>query len=132
MIPLHTRSAHPGDIPYVLATWIRSYGRQFSAARRGPVLDKFRHEYVDRVMAADPHIVMLCSPEKHSALHGYSISTNGHLAWVYVAKDLRRNGYAREAITSVLRGYPDRIVVNWRWPFESTRFVLNRLGSVAA
>ncbi len=131
MIPLHTRSAHPGDLPYVLATWVRSYGRQFSAARRGPVLDKFRHEYVDRVMAADPHIVMLCSPEKHSALHGYAIALNGSLAWAYVAKDLRRNGYARDAITASMRGYADTIRVTWRWPFETKRFRLERLAIAA-
>lgn len=129
---LHTRNAHPGDMPYVLATWVRSWVAALPRSKRADMAPtNYRRTYVDKVMAADPHIVVLCSPEKHSALHGYVVTLDGAIAWAYVVRDLRRLGYAREAITAALRGYPDAIRCFMAWPFPSKRFRFERLERAA-
>ncbi len=125
---LHTRYAHPGDLPYVLATWPRSY---VGAYKGRDSFAEFRRSYMDPIMKADPAIVVLCSPESHATLHGYAVAAGKALAWVYVAKDLRGQGYAREAITAVLRGYPSEIRCHKAWPFESSRFIFERLRRAA-
>lgn len=128
---LHVRSAHPGDMPYVLATWVRSYAMGQSSARRQQAILDFRRRYVDAIMAQDPHIVVLCSPSSHSTLHGYAVVLHGGLAWAYVAKPLRREGYARQVITSALRYYPESIRTHSRWPWESERYRFEKLQRAA-
>ncbi len=125
---LHTRSAHGGDMGYVISTWMRSYVGPYNGKLSFP---DYRKRYVDKVLSADPHIVVLCSPEKHSALHGYAVALDGAIAWTYVVKDLRRQGYAREAMTAALRGYPDEIRTHMAWPFPSKRFRFERLERAA-
>lgn len=128
---LDTRSAHPGDMPYVLATWVRSYAMGQSSARRQQAIIDFRRRYVDRIMAASPHVVVLCSPESHRTLHGYAVELDGGIAWAYVAKPLRGRGYARQVMTAALRGYPEHIRVHSRWPFDSPRFRFEKLQRAA-
>ncbi len=126
---IRQRNAIEADMPYVLSTWVRSYGSRVPSSRRQEAIVQFRRRYVAPVLAADPHIVVLCSPERPSALHGYAISLAGALVWAYVAKDLRRHGLARQAIAAALRDYPDAIPVNAQWPFPSERFRFQKLAA---
>ncbi len=128
---LRQRSATPSDMPYVYSTWVRSYASGVSSDRRQQAVVRFRDGYVDLVMNSDPHIVLLCSPESRNTLHGYAVAVDGALAWVYVARDLRRLGLARRAITAALRGYPETIRVHCAWPWDSERFVFEKLKEAA-
>ncbi len=130
-LDLRARSAHPGDLPYILSTWVRSYGSGIPSARRQQAVADYRRRYVDRVMASDPHIVLLCSPESRNTLHGYAVAVGDALAWVYVARDLRGLGLAKRAITAALRGYPETIRVHCAWPWDSGRFVFEKLKEAA-
>lgn len=126
---LRQRNATPEDMPYVLSTWVRSYGSSIPSARRQQAIVEFRRRYVDRVMRKNPHIVLLCSPDSHKTLHGYAVALDGALVWTYVTKDLRRLGLARDAITAALRGYPDTIRVRCAWPWTSDRFKFERIAA---
>jgi hypothetical protein len=128
---LRQRSATPSDMPYVLSTWVRSYGSGIPSARRQQAVADYRRRYVDRIMASDPHIVLLCSPESRNTLHGYAVAVGDALAWCYVAKDLRGLGLAKRAITGALRGYPEKIPVHCVWPWQSERFVFEKLKEAA-
>jgi GNAT superfamily N-acetyltransferase len=128
---LRQRSATPSDMPYVLATWVRSYGSGIPSARRQQAVADYRRRYVDRIMASDPHIVLLCSPESRNTLHGWCCAIAGGVAWVYVAKDLRRLGLARRLITAALREYPETIRVHCAWPWTSDRFRFEKLKEAA-
>ncbi len=128
---LHTRSAHPGDLPYVLATWVRSYASSRPRAQQSGAAARFRREYVDPVMYLDPHIIVLCSPESHRTLHGHVVALGDALCWLYVARDLRRQGYARELCMAALGGYPESVPVHRPWPFETKRFTFRKLEKAA-
>lgn len=115
---LLTRPANASDMPFVLATWVRSY----AFGKRGGAASTFRHSYVDPIMKSAPSIVVLCSPGNTNTLHGYAVATGSGLAWVYVAKDLWRLGYARQLIEAALGGYPEHVTVHHAWPWPTRRF----------
>ena len=123
------RSALPADMPYILSTWVRSYGSMVPSARRQSAIVEFRRRYVDRIMAQDPHIAVICSTGRGSTLHGYAVALDGAICWAYVAADLRGHGLARQAMSGALGAYPSTISVNVVWPFPTTRFKFQRLAA---
>lgn len=123
------RPALESDMPYVLSTWVRSYGSGVPNMRRQQAIVAFRKRYVDRIMGMHPRIMVLCSPESRGTLHGYAIEHRGALAWVYVTRELRKMGMAKKAIRAALSDYPEDIRVHCAWPFPTTRFRFERLAA---
>lgn len=123
---LLTRMAMADDMAFVRATWMQSHvfkARDRTRAHSGWV---FQKTYIAPILAERPRIVVLCSPDRPSALHGHAVAIRDALAWVYVPFDLRGHGYGRQVITAALGGYPETIPVHCAWPWPSARFVFRK------
>jgi GNAT superfamily N-acetyltransferase len=107
MLPVHRA--------YVACTWAR--GQRYGLRTR----EAFR--FVNRVIEGGADIVCLANDE---TVHAWAASGPDVLHYVYVPPELRRKGFARRLITSLLGEYPERINVTHRWPFESSRFRFNQ------
>lgn len=122
-VPLATRDAGPGDMGFVFSTWMNGHVFHFPDRERARVRRMFRATYVDPILAERPRVVVLHSPDTPRALHGHAVLTReGILAWVYVARPLRREGYGRQLVTALLGDYPARIPIHVAWPFPSSRY----------
>lgn len=119
---LTIRTATPDDMNFVRATWANSYAYTVRDRRRAQAVQELRSKYLEPIMKANPDIVVLCSSDMESTLHGHGVALNGVLAWVYVTNELRGFGYARKIIES-LTGHYDQVPVHWKWPRKSTRFI---------
>ncbi len=119
---LLVRPATPDDMAFVWTTWINSYSFTIRDRSRRCAAAAMRKSYVDPILRLSPRLMVLCSPDNPRALHGHAVATKEALAWVYVTKDLREQGYGRQLIEGVLGEYPACIQVHWKWPFESGRY----------
>lgn len=125
---LLVRPATTEDMPFILATWVRSY----AFGKRGGAASVFRRSYVEPILRTSPKLVVLCSPGNERVLHGHACATRTGLAWVYVAHDLWGLGYGRQLITAALGKYPDTIEVHHAWPHPSKRFQFRKFERKAA
>jgi hypothetical protein len=122
---LLTREANAADMPYVLATWVRSYGSRVPSKRRQQAIASFRSRYVDELLRKGARITVLCSASSPSTLHGYVVEHEGAIAWAYVVSGLRKLGFARRMILAALGAYPEQISLLCAVPFQSKRFHFN-------
>ncbi len=124
---LLVRPATADDRAFVCSTWVNGYAHSIRDRARRAAAVAFRCSYVDPILSEAPRIVVLCSPDNPRSLHGHAIATReGVLAWAYVTRDLRRNGYARALIGAAMGSYGDKIPMHFRWPFESERFIFTK------
>lgn len=119
---LHTRKAGPDDMGFVFSTWMNSHVFAQPDRERARVRRSFRSTYVDPILREKPSVIVLYSPDAPRTLHGHAVMTREALAWIYVAFDLRREGYARQLVTALLGGYPETIQTHTAWPFASARY----------
>ncbi len=111
-IPMRLMTAR--DRRFVVPTWAesaRGYGMRKSE----------RFDLVDRLLdGGSVGVVVLATDER--TVHAWAAGEIGVLHYVYVAPELRGNGFARQAITEVLGDYPEHINVTHPWPRASSRF----------
>ncbi len=130
---LLTREATADDEGFVFCTWMASHVNRCSSKHRRAMSEEYRNSYVRPILREHPRVVVLCSPGSPRTLHGHAVALRRTLAWVYVARDLRELGYARQLIAAILDGeYPERVSVHSRWPFPSQRFEFIKYDNVTA
>ena len=121
------RDMVPGDIAYVCQTWERNY--RPSAGVSDVVYAREQHRLINRILAApSTTVVIACSPDVTSTIHGWACGDADRLHYAYVPLALRGKGLARAMISRLLGAYPQRIEVTSRFHNGNearTRFVHN-------
>ncbi len=108
---------------FVYSTWVNSHVYSQPDRERSAVRARFKATYVDPILSCGPRIVVLCSPDAPTTLHGHCIlGSRDDVHWVYVAFPLRGHGYGKFLLTHAIGGYPAIITVTSRWPWASERF----------
>lgn len=119
--PLRIRWLEQGDRGFVASTWINSYKEVSSLA---PSILSKHPVIVDTILDGAGDVFVLCSKEKEKVLHGFVAgSARKHLHYVFIAKDLRRRGFARRLVTALLDSYKDPIECSHESPIK--RFLYN-------
>ena len=119
--PLRVRWLEESDRAFVASTWINSYKEISSLA---PSVVKKHPAIVDMILDGAGDVFVLCSKDREKVLHGFVAgSARKHLHYVFVAKDLRKRGFARRLVISMLDGYRDSIECSHESPIK--RFVYN-------
>lgn len=119
---LGIRDKTDGDVPFIMATWMRGYGHRVCERERPQAVKKYRIE-ADAFFAHFPTSIV-CSPEREDTIHGWACGRGNFLAWAYVPVDLRGYGIGRVVMTETLGDYPGTIWVgNPRQKPVSPRFV---------
>lgn len=117
-----SRPLAASDRRFVVPTWVQAVSHGPQQCRR--LLRATYGLAVDRILdAPDTRGAVVCSEAKPDVIHAYAVaSTDGVLHFAYVPPELRGQGLARQVISAVLGGYPERITVSHPWPWQSPRF----------
>lgn len=132
--PIAIRQSVEDDLRFVMQTWVRSY--KSTSRINETIYDKEHPELIKRILSdAKTRLVVACSPDVESAIHGWACGDARGLHYVYVPMAFRGRGVARELIQAVMGNYPSKIHVSHRFHSPSAnnvRFVFNpyRLGVV--
>jgi ribosomal protein S18 acetylase RimI-like enzyme len=89
------RDATDADLPYVKATWAKSARGLTKRGRARDQFDASAREAVEILSRAIP-ITVACSTDHDTALLGWAAGANGKLVYVYVGREFRGHGIARE------------------------------------
>lgn len=117
------RAMRPEDRRFIVPTWVRSVARTKRSQRERTETLRRYWDIVDYILnAKGTKVVVLASDEAARTLHAWAAATGDTLHYAYVPPELRGEGLARQCITAVLGGYPERIAVSHTWPFASRRF----------
>jgi hypothetical protein len=100
--PVGLRYAEPGDVAYVVATWLQSMTEGVTRRRRGRRMEELRPEVQARL--ARYSAVVACSPEHPSTIHGWICWGARGLEYVFVPYKLRGHGLAKAMVAACERG----------------------------
>lgn len=119
--PIKIRQVVPGDLPYILSTWLRD----LRDADGGPLPDdlffKAHRALIEKVLA-DPSTVALvaCAADEPSEIWGYVVAEpNEVLWWVQTRKALRGRGLAKRLLTEAR--VPPGTAAAWSTPSSRDR-----------
>lgn len=88
------RPMSAGDVGYVISTWVlQSWpwrGRKETATRRA---QRDMHRASVEALVRHARVVVACSPEHPTALHGWAAADNGKVLFAYVPPQLVRAGF---------------------------------------
>jgi GNAT superfamily N-acetyltransferase len=102
--PFSLRPGGPDDLPFVFATWLRSYKRSSSFARRVPndVFYKFHHQAIERILVrTSAQLRIAHAPDAPGVILGYAVTEPGVVHFVYVKGDFRRFGIGSALLAHV-------------------------------
>jgi len=111
--PVILRTFAPGDLPYLLSTWLRD----LRDADPGPLPDDLyftaHRTQVERVLAAPSvRVTVAAASDRPEEILGYAVSEPGEvLWWIHVRKGLRGRGLAKRLL--VAAGCPPGTPAAW-------------------
>lgn len=116
-----------GERGLICSTWFHAYSPR-AAGVSHTVYEREQPRLIDRILAArGTRVVVACGTGNEDALHAWACGEyGGPLHFAYVPRELRRNGFGRQAIAEVLGTYPRHGDVTHRPPkFLEERFRFN-------
>lgn len=107
----------PAHRAYVVSTW--AHGQRY------PLRTRPAFRLVNRILDSGAVDVVVLATEH--TVHAWACGEGENvLHYAYVPPELREQGFARRLITALFGGYPERIHVTHKWPFESARYCLTK------
>jgi GNAT superfamily N-acetyltransferase len=101
------RYARPSDSDFVIDSFLQSYWN--AAAVRGMTRDDYFSEMRPRLKKILAHSATVtkvaCTEDDEDVLLGWSAHNGSNLLYVYVKKDMRGTGLARELVGTGIDGY---------------------------
>lgn len=102
------REAVPGDVELIFPTWV-AQAFNLRNVRRG-VFDSFYPKVVAGLLETESAVVL--TREGQDKIHAWACGRAPNLLhFAYVPFPIRKHGFGRAVIESVLEGYPDTIYV---------------------
>ena len=97
------RDAHPEDINFIYATWLRSYRRDSDVGRqaRNLVYYKEYNKVIDHLLTSST-IKVACLDDDEVVILGYAVFDRDNIHYVFVKEAFRRLGIAKRLIESSL------------------------------
>lgn len=109
------RPAGPDDMPFIFATWLKSYVPTTGIARKF-AFDGHHQVITDIIRREDTQELVACHPEVASMILGWAVWSGDVLHYVFSRGAVRRQGLARQ--------FSERIVgIKWlsHWTPEGAR-----------
>lgn len=95
---IQIRDAVPGDMAFVLATWLRGlkFGNSWYKLINTEIYYDFYHKVLENLLLRPKVIIKIaCLKEDPQIILGYSVYDDSKLHWVYVKKAWREIGIAK-------------------------------------
>ena len=92
------------DVGYILSSWLRSDSHTYRARECGRIYSFEYHKILAQFLQRKPHptVRVCCLPDDEDAILGWSITEPDCVHYVYVRKELRRQGIASKLLDGFL------------------------------
>ena len=103
VLSVKKRPAIQGDLPFILATWLRSlfYGHRFYGSIKKDVFFRQYERLLKRVIPLCT-VEVACLSDDENVILGYVVYRGSTLHWVYVKQSWRRMGIASRLLPEVI------------------------------
>lgn len=121
-IDIRVRRAQPADLPFIMRSWLESYGRGSPHTVLIPKLEFFpgHREIIDELLARDGcQLLVACDNEDHQVLLGFICTELTDIChYAYVKKTFRRLGIA--GMLAAVAGLVNPIKAS-HWSYDAAR-----------
>lgn len=129
--PIHYRPACDDDVGFIVSSWLKSAGEAWQTVRSADVSTwpsgtqvgwfadvphRFTRAAVAEILNRPAvRAVVACDEEDPSVIYGYAIGEpeTRTLHWLHVKHTLRRNGIARELLTSLIPAWRNGLTCSY-------------------
>ena len=97
------RDAHPEDINFIYATWLRSYrtGSSIGRQSRNTIYYREYNKVIDQILNSST-IKIACLDEDELIILGYAVFDRENIHYIFVKEAFRRLGIAKRLVESSL------------------------------